>query len=145
MSPTTVFMPMIGLSNVITQLENGGVDLALGITDDTPPGFYCDALPPVATVCMARKGHVAITGKIAYADLGRFLSLRIRSTYNTGFGEAYDGLEMLRPRGCETLTVPDIHTAARLVCEVSRRALRSSNVRSEKRCVASLSDIHDLA
>ncbi|PSS60612.1 hypothetical protein C6558_32040 [Ensifer sp. NM-2] len=116
-SPTTVFVPMIGLSNVITQLESGGADLALGITDDTPTGFYCRALPPVATVCVARKGHVAASGKTTYEELGRFLSLRIGSTYNTGFGEAYDGLEALRPRGRETLTVPDIHTAARLVQE----------------------------
>ncbi|APO77224.1 LysR family transcriptional regulator protein (plasmid) [Rhizobium etli 8C-3] len=116
-SPTTVFMPMVGLSNVITQLENGGADLALGNTDDTPAGFYCRALPPVQTVCMGRRGHAAANGKTAYADLGRFLSLRIGSTYNTGFGEAYDSLEALRPRGRETLTVPDIHTAARLVQE----------------------------
>jgi DNA-binding transcriptional LysR family regulator len=116
-SPTTVFMPIIGFSNVISQLEDGRVDMVLGIADDTPPGFFCRALPPVPVVCLSRKGHVASNGKIAYADLGRFLSLRIGSAYNTGFGEAYDGLEALRPRGRETLTVPDIHTAARVIQE----------------------------
>ncbi len=116
-SPTTVFMPLIGLTNVISQLEDGRIDMALGITDDTPAGFFCRALPPVPALCLSRRGHVAANGKIPFADLGRFLSLRIGSTYNTGFGEAYDGLEALRPRGRETLTVPDIHTAARLVQE----------------------------
>jgi DNA-binding transcriptional LysR family regulator len=114
-SPTTVFLPIIGLSNVLTQLEDGRFDLALGIVDDTPPGFYCRTLPAVPSVCVSRKGHVAIKGHIPYGELGRFLSLRIGATYNTGFGEVHDGLEALRPRGSETLTVPDIHTAARLV------------------------------
>lgn len=116
-SPTTVFMPVIGLTSVISQLEEGRIDMALGITDDTPAGFFCRGLPPVPALCLSRRGHVAAKGAIPYADLGRFLSLRIGSTYNTGFGEAYDGLEALRPRGRETLTVPDIHTAARLVQE----------------------------
>ncbi len=116
-SPTTVFMPLIGLSNVISQLEDGRIDMALGITDDTPSGFFCRALPPISTLCVSRQGHVAARGKVPYADLGQFLSLRIGSTYNTGFGEAYDALEAIRPRGRQTLTVPDIHTAARLVQE----------------------------
>ncbi|MCJ9671598.1 MULTISPECIES: LysR family transcriptional regulator [unclassified Neorhizobium] len=116
-SPTTVFIPVVGLSNVISQMEDGRIDLVLGITNDTPSGFFCRSLPPVPTVCLSRKGHPVVGGKIAYSDLGQFLSLRISSTYNTGFGEAYDGLEALRPRGRQTLTVPDIHTAARLVQE----------------------------
>ncbi|MGO6747312.1 LysR family transcriptional regulator [Rhizobium ruizarguesonis] len=116
-SPTTVFMPVIGLSKVISQMEDGLIDMALGITDDTPPGFFCRALPPVPALCLSRKGHTATKTKIGFADLTRFLSLRLGSTYNTGFGEAYDGLEALRPRGRDTLTVPDIHTAARLVQE----------------------------
>lgn len=116
-SPTTVFVPVVGLSNVISQLEEGHIDLVLGIADDTPPGFFCRSLPPVPTLCLCRQGHPAVSGKIPYSDLGQFLSLRISSTYNTGFGEAYDGLEALRPRGRQTLTVPDIHTAARLVQE----------------------------
>jgi DNA-binding transcriptional LysR family regulator len=114
-SPTTVFLPMIGLSNALAQLEGGQLDLALGITDDAPPGFFCRTLPAVPSLCLSRRGHVALREKIPYADLGRFLSIRIGATYNTGFGEVYDGLEALRPRGRETLTVPDIHTAARLV------------------------------
>ncbi|WP_117195913.1 LysR family transcriptional regulator [Rhizobium terrae] len=116
-SPTTVFIPVVGLSNVISQMEDGRIDLVLGIADDTPQAFFCRSLPPVPTVCLSREGHPAANGKIAYSDLGQFLSLRISSTYNTGFGEAYDGLEALRPRGRQTLTVPDIHTAARLVQE----------------------------
>ncbi|WP_217577457.1 LysR family transcriptional regulator [Mesorhizobium sp. GbtcB19] len=114
-SPTTVFLPVIGLSNVLNQLENGQLDLALGIIDDAPPGFYCRTLPAVSSLCISRPGHVASKGQIPYGDLGRFLSVRIGPTYNTGFGEVHDGIEALRPRGTETLTVPDIHTAARLV------------------------------
>lgn len=113
--PTTVFLPIIGLSNVLGQLEDGQLDLALGIADDAPPGFYCRVLPAVPSLCISRKGHVALKGNTAYTDLKRFLSIRIGSTHNTGFGEVYDGLEALRPRGGETLTVPDIHTASRLV------------------------------
>lgn len=114
-SPTTVFLPIISLTNVINQLENGGVDMAIGIVDDAPPGFYCRTLPPIPSLCVSRKDHPAVNGQLRYADLGRFLSVRIGTTYNTSFGEIYDGLETLRPRGGETLTVPDIHTAARLV------------------------------
>ena len=43
------------------------------------------------------------------------MSIRVGPSYNTGFGELHDGLEAIRPSGTETLTVPDIHTAARLV------------------------------
>lgn len=114
-SPTTIFMPSIGFSNVLGQLENGQIDLALGLTEDAPPGFYCRALPPIASLCVARPGHQVFRGRIAYVDLKRFLSIRIGTGHNPGFGEFFDGLEALRPRGGETLTVPDIHTAARLV------------------------------
>jgi len=114
-SPTTVFLPMIGLSNVLTQLEGGQVDLALGIADDAPTGFYCRTLPAIPSLCLCRRSHNVLRERISYAELGRFLSIRIGSSYNTGFGEVYDGLETLRPPGRETLTVPDIHTAARLV------------------------------
>jgi DNA-binding transcriptional LysR family regulator len=114
-SPTTVFLPIIGLSNILAQLEGGQLDLALGIADDAPSGFFCRTLPPVPSLCLSRKGHVATSTHMAYADLARFLSIRIGSPYNSGFEEVYDGLESLRPRGPETLTVPDIHTAARLV------------------------------
>lgn len=114
-SPTTVFLPSVSFSNVLSQLESGQVDLALGLADDAPPGFYCRALPPIVTLCLSRPGHSALKGRVAYADLNRFLSIRIGVGHNPGFGEFYDGLESLRPRGGETLTVPDIHTAARLV------------------------------
>lgn len=114
-SPMTVFMPSVGFSNVLSQLESGQLDLALGLADDAPPGFYCRALPPVATLCLCRPGHSAPRGRITYADLNRYLSIRIGVGHNPAFGEVYDGLEGLRPRGGETLTVPDIHTAARLV------------------------------
>jgi DNA-binding transcriptional LysR family regulator len=114
-SPTTVFLPIIGMSNVLSHLEGGQLDLALGIVDDAPPGFYCRALPPIPALCVSRAAHVALKGNIPYGDLKRFLSIRIGTTFNTGFGEVYDGLEALRARGGETLTAPDIHTAARLV------------------------------
>ena len=113
-SPTTLFLPITSLSNVLTQLETGQFDLALGIADDAPPGFYCRALPPVRSLCVSRHGHPAIGGRFSYQDLGRFLSIRLGGAYNTGFGEVHDGLEALRPQARETLTVPDIHTAARL-------------------------------
>jgi DNA-binding transcriptional LysR family regulator len=114
-SPKTVFLPMAGLSNVLSQMESGQVELALGIVDDTPPGFFCRALPSSTSLCLSRPGHVALKGDIPHAHLGRFLSLRIGGSYNTGFGEVYDGLEALRPRGGQTMTVPDIHTAVRIV------------------------------
>lgn len=114
-SATTIFLPHIRLSNILNQMSDGGVDLALGLAEDTPPGFYCRALPPIPSLCLVAKGHVALKSAVSYADLGRFLSLRIGTVYNKGFGEVYDGLEALRPRGRETMTVPDIHTAARLV------------------------------
>ena len=114
-SPTTVFLPIIGMSNVLTHLEDGQLDLALGVVDDAPPGFFCRSLPPIQTLCVCRPGHPAVTGSIPYGELKRFLSIRIGTNYNTGFGEVYDRLESLRPRGGETLTAPDIHTAARLV------------------------------
>lgn len=114
-SPTTVFMPSVGFSNVLGQLENGQLDLALGLADDAPPGFYCRALPPIMSLCLSRRGHAALNSRIAYADLKRFLSIRIGVGHNPAFGDFYDGVEALRPRGGETLTVPDIHTAARLV------------------------------
>jgi len=96
-------------------LEGGQVDLALGIADDAPTGFYCRTLPAIPSLCLCRRSHNVLRERISYAELGRFLSIRIGSSYNTGFGEVYDGLETLRPPGRETLTVPDIHTAARLV------------------------------
>ena len=114
-SPTTVFLPILGLSDVLMQLEGGQLDLALGIADDTPPGFYCRSLPAIPSLCLSRKGHEAAKGQIAYKDLGKFLTIRIGSSHNTAFGEVYDGLGELRPRGGEAVTVPDIHTAARLV------------------------------
>lgn len=117
LSPNTLFLPAIKLANVLSGMEDGGVDLTLGIADDTPPGFFCRALPPISSLCLARKGHIATKGNIAYLDLGRFLSLRIGSTHNSGFGEVYDGLETLRPKGRETFTVHDIHTAARLILD----------------------------
>lgn len=114
-SSTTIFLPHIRLSNILSQMSDGVIDLALGQADDTPPGFFCRSLPPIPTLCLARKGHVALQGAIPYAELGRFLSVRIGTVFNAGFGEVSDGLEALRPRGRETITVPDIHTAARLV------------------------------
>jgi len=116
-SPSTLFLPTMKLTNVLNQMEEGGVDLAVGTADDTPPGFFCRALPPIPSLCLAKKGHVATKGDIPYQELGRFLSLRIGSTYNSGFGEVYDGLEALRPKGRETFTVQDIHTAARLILD----------------------------
>ncbi|RWI50529.1 MAG: LysR family transcriptional regulator [Mesorhizobium sp.] len=114
-SPTTVFLPIIGFSDALAQLETGQIDLALGIADDAPLGFYCRTLPAIQTLCLSRQGHVAAGGRVAYDELGRFLSIRIGASYNAGFGEIRDGVEALRPRGKETLTVPDIHTAASLL------------------------------
>ncbi len=114
-SPTTTVLPVLELSNVLSQLENGQLDLALGIADDAPLGFFCRMLPAVPTLCVSRKGHAATNGHIPYSELGRFLSIRIGAIHNAGFGEVHDGLEVLRPRGRETITVPDIHTAARLI------------------------------
>ncbi|OCP23592.1 MULTISPECIES: LysR family transcriptional regulator [unclassified Ensifer] len=113
-SPTTVFLPILGLSDVLAQLEGGQLDLAIGVADDTPSGFFCRSLPAIPSLCLSRKGHAAAEGHIAYKDLGKFLTIRIGSSHNTAFGEVYDGLKELRPRGGETVTVPDIHTAARL-------------------------------
>jgi len=114
-SPTTVFLPIIGFSDALAQLETGQIDLVLGIADDAPLGFYCRTLPAIHTLCLSRQGHVAAGGRVAYGELGRFLSIRIGSSYNASFGEVRDGIEALRPRGKETLTVPDIHTAASLL------------------------------
>lgn len=114
-SPTTVFLPVVGLRNVLNQLENGQLDLALGIADDAPIGFFSRTLPAIPSLCVSRMGHIASTGKIAFADLDRYLSIRVGTAYNVGFGEVYDGLETLRPRGGPTVTAPDIHTAARLL------------------------------
>ncbi len=114
-SATTIFLPHTRLTNTLNQMSDGGLDLALGLAEDTPPGFYCRALPPIPSLCLVAKSHAALKSAVTYADLQRFLSLRIGTIYNRGFGEVYDGLEALRPRGRETLTVPDIHTAARLV------------------------------
>lgn len=114
-SSTTIFLPHIRMSNILSKMSDGEIDLALGQAEDTPPGFFCRALPPIPSLCLARKGHAALKGAIPYADFGRFLSVRIGAVFNAGFGEVGDGLEALRPRGRETITVPDIHTAARLV------------------------------
>ncbi|MGV2130623.1 LysR family transcriptional regulator [Agrobacterium vitis] len=114
-SPTTVFLPVVGLRNVLNQLEEGQLDLVLGIADDAPPGFFSRMLPAMPSLCIASPGHAANNGRIAYPDLGRFLSIRVGSDYSSGFGEVYDGLEALRPRGGQTVTAPDIHTAARLL------------------------------
>lgn len=116
-SPSTLFLPLTGLSKTLSQLESGQVDLVLGNTDDAPPGYFRRALPPAPAAGLCRNGHPAGGGALSYAELGQFLSIRIASGYQTGFGEVYDGLEDLRPRGRETLTVSDIHTAARLLLD----------------------------
>jgi DNA-binding transcriptional LysR family regulator len=114
-SAATVFLPSVRLANSLNEMSEGGIDLALGVAEDAPTGFFCRALPPIPTIGLARKGHAALQGNITYPELGQFLSIRIGAAYNAGFGELSDGLEAIRPRGRETVTVPDIHTAARLV------------------------------
>ncbi|WP_138464480.1 LysR family transcriptional regulator [Poseidonocella sp. HB161398] len=116
-SPSTVFLPLTSLAQSMNHLENGQVDLVLGNAEDAPAGFFRRALPPFAAVGLCRQGHPACRGRFAHGDLGRFLSIRIGSGYQAGFGEVHDGLEALRPRGRETLTVPDIHTAASLLLD----------------------------
>ncbi|MEI2387499.1 LysR family transcriptional regulator [Breoghania sp. JC706] len=114
-SPSTVFLPVIGSRNILSQLEAGSLDIALGLAEDAPAGFYCRKLPAVPAVALVREGHPAGEGALSWQDLGRFLSIRIGSGANAGFGEVHDGLEALRPQAGETLSVPDIHTAAQLV------------------------------
>jgi DNA-binding transcriptional LysR family regulator len=91
------------------------LDLALGIADDAPIGFFSRTLPAIPSLCVSRVGHVASIGKTAFTDLSRYLSIRVGTAYNVGFGEVYDGLETLRLRGGQTVTAPDIHTAAQLL------------------------------
>lgn len=114
-SPTTVFLPFFNLDGAMRQLEQGQVDLAVGVVDDAPPGFYRRALPPVPTLCLGRKGHEAARQQIPFSEFKRFPSIRICSTFTTGFDEVRDGLEQLRVNGGEVLTVPDIYTAAHFV------------------------------
>ncbi|MCW0021351.1 LysR family transcriptional regulator [Rhizobium sp. BT-226] len=114
-SPATMFLPLFNLGNVMGQLEQGQVDLAVGVVDDAPPGFYCRALPPVPSLCVGRKGHEAVRQQVPFSQFNRYLSIRIGSAFNTGFDEIQDGLEALRAKGGEVLTVPDIHTAVRFV------------------------------
>lgn len=114
-SPATVFFPVTGMNQVLAQLENGQIDLALGLVADTPVGFFCRNLPEIPALCLCRKGHAAMDGRISHRELGRFLSIRVGASTGTGFGEVFDGLEAMRPPARETITVPDIHTAASLV------------------------------
>lgn len=114
-APGTVFLPMTRLSNTLAQLETGKIDLIIGNIEDAPTGFFRRALPPVRVLGLCAPGHPAAGGRIAHADLGRFLSIRIGGNLQTGFGDVHDGLEDLRPHARETLTVPDIQTAAQLL------------------------------
>ncbi|WP_165390378.1 LysR family transcriptional regulator [Thalassococcus sp. S3] len=116
-SPSTVFLPLIGHNNVMPRLESGELDLAVGRADDAPPGFFCRTLPVISSRCLVSRDHPALEQRTSFAELGQFLSIRIGTAYQTGFGEVYDGLEAIRPRGRETLTVPDVQTAARLVLD----------------------------
>ncbi|MDB6453079.1 LysR substrate-binding domain-containing protein [Falsirhodobacter sp. 20TX0035] len=114
-APGTVFLPLTRLSNALPQLESGKIDLILGNMADAPPGFFRRALPPAPVLGLCHPEHPAAAGRLSHADLGRFLSVRIGSNTQTGFGDVHDGLEDLRPRSRETLTVPDIQTAAQLL------------------------------
>jgi len=114
-SPSTMFIPLFSSSNILEQLEEGRVDLALGLIEDAPPGFYCRALPPVHSACLSRKGHSAVKDGLAYSDFNRHLSIRIGTYFSSGFHDVQDGLDALRPKGGEVITASDIHTAARLV------------------------------
>lgn len=114
-SPETMFLPLFNARNVLEQLEQGQMDLAVGLVDDAPPGFYCRSLPPVRSVCITRKDHQAAKAATRFSELSRYLSIRIGASSSFGFDEVHDGLEALRPKGAEVLTAPDIHTAARLV------------------------------
>lgn len=109
-SPTTTFFPVISLADTVRLLEDGQLDLAIGIIDDAPPGFFSRSLPPIPSLCLSKKGHIAAAGNITFSGLERFLSVRIGNNSNKGFGEVYDGLEAIRPSSRETLAAPDIHT-----------------------------------
>jgi len=114
-SPLTMFLPLFNAGDVLRQLEQGQIDLAVGLVEDAPPGFYRRLLPAVSSVCIGRKGHEAINDGIGFSDLNRYLSIRVGIAFSTSFDDVQDGLELLRPKGGEVITVPDIHTAARLV------------------------------
>lgn len=114
-SPQTMFLPTTRLGNTLPLLETGRIDLILGNTEDAPPGYFRRALPPSRVLGLCRVDHPATSGTFSHAELGRFLSIRIGTTAQTGFGDVHDGLEALRPMARETLTVSDIHTATQLL------------------------------
>ncbi|CUX65818.1 putative HTH-type transcriptional regulator SyrM [Agrobacterium tumefaciens str. Kerr 14] len=114
-SPATMFLPLFSASDVLSQLEQGQIDLAVGVVNDAPPGFFCRALPPIPPTCIGHRGHEAGQKTTGFSQLNRYLSIRIGTGFSLGFDEIEDGLDPLRPKGGEVLTVPDIHTAARLV------------------------------
>lgn len=111
----TVFLPMTRLLNTLAQLESGKIDLIIGNIEDAPTGFFRRALPPARVLGLCNPRHPAASRKMSHSDLGRFLSIRIGSNVQNGFGDVHDGLEDLRPQARETLTVPDIQTAAQLL------------------------------
>jgi DNA-binding transcriptional LysR family regulator len=60
-------------------LESGEIDVAIGLFQDLSPGLYQQLLYVDRLVCVARKGHPAVTGK---TSLRTFLScshVRVRS------------------------------------------------------------------
>ncbi|MBY5774857.1 LysR family transcriptional regulator [Rhizobium leguminosarum] len=112
-SPKTLFLPLFNMLDAMDKLEQGQIDLAVGVIEDAPPGFFCRALPPVRSLCVGRKGHEAADRQLQFSELNRYLSIRIDSTFGVGLNDLQDGLEALRIKGGEVLTLPDIHTAAR--------------------------------
>lgn len=114
-SPKTLFLPSTRLSNLLPRLERGEVDLVLGKVEDTPPGYFCRALPPSRLQGLCRAEHSVASQRLTHAELARYPSVIIRTTAQAGYGDIRDGLEQIHPDNGDRLAVNDIHTAARLI------------------------------
>lgn len=116
-SPGCAFRPVIGLTDALQKLEGGEVDLVLGNAKDAPTGFFRRALPSMSTMCLCRKGHPAAAMNRRSDRLAEYVSIRIHTSDQNVLGDVDDGLEQLLPRGCQSLTVPDIRTAVGILAE----------------------------
>lgn len=114
-SPTTLFVPTISPNNALRLLEDGKLDLALGIIDSSPLGFRCRSLPPIRSLYLARRGHAAARQSLSQTELECFPSVRLDSPGQNGNDGMVDGLAAIQLQGNDIVSVPNIHTAAQVV------------------------------
>ncbi|RWO82134.1 LysR family transcriptional regulator [Mesorhizobium sp.] len=100
------------LTGALRRLEQGEIDLAVGQTGGTPPGFFRRRLYTDRFACLLRCDHPALAQEWTIETFAALRHAAIGSDSKDGFGRVHDDLANLHLQHCDPVLVSNLLTTA---------------------------------